>query len=89
MHLKISSAKWRPFCLGLNVLKIRTIYQTRDLWKLARSCKQLRLYHVRQTREINQVSYFLSRWISKLPGTFEIHWARADLEGGAPGARLP
>ena len=21
MHLKISSAKWRPFCLGLNVLK--------------------------------------------------------------------
>ena len=20
MHLKISSAKWRPFCLGLNVL---------------------------------------------------------------------
>ena len=23
MHLKISSAKWRPFCLGLNVLKQR------------------------------------------------------------------
>ena len=22
MHLKISSAKWRPFCLGLNVLRI-------------------------------------------------------------------
>ena len=22
MHLKISSAKWRPFCLGLNVLKL-------------------------------------------------------------------
>ena len=22
MHLKMSSAKWRPFCLGLNVLKI-------------------------------------------------------------------
>ena len=21
MHLKISSAKWRPFCLGLNVLR--------------------------------------------------------------------
>ena len=21
MHLKVSSAKWRPFCLGLNVLK--------------------------------------------------------------------
>ena len=22
MHLKISSAKWRPFCLGLNVLNL-------------------------------------------------------------------
>ena len=22
MHLKISSAKWRPFCLGLNVLNV-------------------------------------------------------------------
>ena len=22
MHLKMSSAKWRPFCLGLNVLKL-------------------------------------------------------------------
>ena len=21
MHLKMSSAKWRPFCLGLNVLR--------------------------------------------------------------------
>ena len=24
IHLKISSAKWRPFCLGLNVLNIMT-----------------------------------------------------------------
>ena len=22
MHLEMSSAKWRPFCLGLNVLKL-------------------------------------------------------------------
>ena len=22
MHLKMSSGKWRPFCLGLNVLKL-------------------------------------------------------------------
>ena len=22
MHLKMTSAKWRPFCLGLNVLKV-------------------------------------------------------------------
>ena len=25
MHLKMSSAKWRPFCLGLNVLKMQVI----------------------------------------------------------------
>ena len=24
MHLKISSAKWRPFCLGLNVLNLKS-----------------------------------------------------------------
>ena len=29
MHLKISSAKWRPFCLGLNVL---TVYQFLAAW---------------------------------------------------------
>ena len=22
MHLKMASAKWRPFCFGLNVLKV-------------------------------------------------------------------
>ena len=26
MHLKISSAKWRPFCLGLNVLKLSLLW---------------------------------------------------------------
>ena len=26
MQLKLSSAKWRPFCLGLNVLKHVLIY---------------------------------------------------------------
>ena len=25
MHLKVSSAKWRPFCLGLNVLRVCSI----------------------------------------------------------------
>ena len=28
MHLKMSSAKWRPFCLGLNVSKIFSLYWT-------------------------------------------------------------
>ena len=28
MHLIMSSAKWRPFCLGLNVLKVNNLYLT-------------------------------------------------------------
>ena len=28
MHLKMSSAKWRPFCLGLNVLTVVFCYHT-------------------------------------------------------------
>ena len=27
MHLKMSSGKWRPSCLGLNVLKIHLVFQ--------------------------------------------------------------
>ena len=30
MHLKMSSAKWRPFCLGLNVLKCNLRTHARD-----------------------------------------------------------
>ena len=26
IHLKMSSAKWRPFCLGLNVLKLTDVH---------------------------------------------------------------
>ena len=26
MHLKVSSAKWRPFCLGFNVLRVFPVY---------------------------------------------------------------
>ena len=32
MHLKMSSAKWRPFCPGLNVLMLNQIYCFR--WKV-------------------------------------------------------
>ena len=28
MRLKVSSAKWRPFCLGLNVLKWAGIFSS-------------------------------------------------------------
>ena len=30
MRLKMSSSKWRPFCLGLNVLMYRCIYGNRE-----------------------------------------------------------
>ena len=42
MHLKMSSAKWRPFCLGLNVLIItcqHTCYFTAFPNKHARMCR--------------------------------------------------
>ena len=32
MHLKMSSGKWRPFCLGLNVLKALTRHGIRKRW---------------------------------------------------------
>ena len=31
MHLKISSAKWRPFCLGLNELRVAN-HQMKTVW---------------------------------------------------------
>ena len=34
MRLKVSSAKWRPFCLGLNVLKRPTICKLGNLHSL-------------------------------------------------------
>ena len=35
MHLKISSATWRPFCLGLNELMINTLSLKRKVSRLA------------------------------------------------------
>ena len=35
MHLKMSSAKWRPFCLGLNVLKTTCHFHVRLMSLLA------------------------------------------------------
>ena len=37
IHLKMSSGKWRPFCLGLNVLKER----------IAKPCTQIKTYQYR------------------------------------------
>ena len=36
MRLNVSSAKWRPFCLGLNVLRWIGLYNDRCPWKFGR-----------------------------------------------------
>ena len=38
MHLKMSSAKWRSFCLGLNVLKMQNKYELLVFGHTAVSC---------------------------------------------------
>ena len=40
MHLKVSSGKWRPSCLGLNVLNVKNVnYSSRGNTKQGQSCK--------------------------------------------------
>ena len=34
MRLKVSSAKWRPFCLGLNVLKLSHVSKSCPSWHI-------------------------------------------------------
>ena len=41
MHLKISSGKWRPFCLGLNVLSAQSGYFVGDALSLNPYCPPL------------------------------------------------
>ena len=38
MHLKLSSAKWRPFCLGLNVFTLCVLYSSAK-----RSCRKRKI----------------------------------------------
>ena len=58
------------------VLKIRTIYHAWELWKLC--LVNSSVYYACQTSEIYQVLP-CTQWISKLPGSFEIHWVRQYL----------
>ena len=41
MHLKMSSGKWRPFCLGLNVLNERAVEQKVELQVIWRSSSHI------------------------------------------------
>ena len=56
-------------------LKIRTIFHAQDLWKLARSCKQLRMLCPPNPWHLLGI-YCITQWISKLPESFEIHMVR-------------
>ena len=38
MHLKTSSAKWRPFCLGLNMLTVKCRNKYRDIQTKIKYC---------------------------------------------------
>ena len=69
---------FRVACLALRlVLKIRSIRHARDLWKLVQCCEQFHLLSL--SDPWNLPGYCLTQWISKLPGSFEIHWVRQYL----------
>ena len=55
MHLKMSSAKGRLFCLGLNVLKLTKGYQR------VRVLTTMILYNLQEIRVMNSVHVFLER----------------------------
>ena len=57
VHLKMSSAKWRPFCLGLNVLK--QIIMVPDS-----------LFHKKKYGDINVTFHVGSRKTANYPNTF-------------------
>ena len=59
------------------VLKIQTICHTRDLWKLARSCKQLHLLCLPNPWSLPGTALFNGFQSSR--GSFELHWVRQYL----------
>ena len=60
MRLKVSSAKWRPFCLGLNVL-----IHYNSLWRLQRQHRRLEIS--RGSRYIT-ILYAVTRTCQSYPG---------------------
>ena len=59
------------------VLKIRTICHAKDLQKLALTWKQMYLPCLLKPMKFTR--YCLTQWISKLPGSFDIHWVKQYL----------
>ena len=52
MHLKMSSAKWRTFCLGINVLTNNDVLGIQHFNNVLRSCNWI----------CTIISYFLRNW---------------------------
>ena len=74
MHLKISSAKWRPFCLGFNVLKWAIgewewgqWHRLAELWDLARGPRPLPTIHDTSNIYRKHIIVFTKLLISNSP----------------------
>ena len=65
MHLKVSSVKWRPFCLGLNELKCFRILYASAPWKPNHILSCIRPCILSKIRKIskNYLNWLLS-WIN-------------------------
>ena len=59
MPLKMSSAKWRPFCLGLNVLRRRICQWHRELALTRRSCRLVDKYEHFISYKLHTIVRFL------------------------------
>ena len=65
MHLKISSAKWRPFCLGLNVLRLGHGWVTPGLlWiqLVIRTQNPFGLVNLRKSKSLKSLTFLLPVW---------------------------
>ena len=73
MHLKISPAKWRPFCLGLNVLKSPFVY---SLFWIRR--------HLSHWPPISCDSYIVARWLLMTSSNGTIFRVTGPFAGNSP-----
>ena len=68
MHLKMSSGKWWPFCLGLNVLNISALRHGRREGRRHNACgglidsRHLRIQHMVSVHYICTTDFFLKVW---------------------------
>ena len=74
MHLRMSSAKWRPFCLGLNVLiSDSTHHQSYQVWSHPAGLSELTLHHLCQHQGNTSIRTFFHQDVSLT------HWPLGNL----------